>query len=80
MDTNCLVYGIEIPTSDWDNTPASVRELVEKLGQRIKKSEEKLANSEARNQELLEKINRSSKNSSSPPSSDLPSISQSSKN
>ena len=79
MDTNCLVYGIEIPTSDWDNTPASVRELVEKLGQRIKKSEEKLANSEARNQELLEKINRSSKNSSSPPSSDLPSISQSSK-
>ena len=45
MDTNCLVYGIEIPTSDWDNTPASVRELVEKLGQRIKKSEEKLANS-----------------------------------
>ena len=57
MDTNCLVYGIEIPNSDWDNTPASVRELVEKLGQRIKKSEEKLANSEARNQELLEKIN-----------------------
>ena len=76
MDTNCLIYGIEIPNSDWDNTPASVRDLVEKLGQRIKKSEEKLANSEARNQELLEKINRTSKNSSSPPSSDLPSISK----
>ena len=77
MDTNCLIYGIEIPNSDWDNTPASVRELVEKLGQRIQKSEEKLVNSEARNQELLEKINRTSKNSSSPPSSDLPGTSKS---
>ncbi|MEM9079041.1 MAG: DUF6444 domain-containing protein [Bacteroidota bacterium] len=76
MDTNCLVYGIEIPNSDWDKTPASVRELVEKLGHRIKESEEKLANSEAQNQELLDKINRTSKNSSSPPSSDLPGISK----
>ncbi|MEM7556851.1 MAG: DUF6444 domain-containing protein [Cyanobacteria bacterium P01_A01_bin.84] len=79
MDTNCLVFGIEIPNSDWDSTPASVKELVEKLGQRIKESEEELANSEARNQELLEKINRTSKNSSSPPSSDLPSVPKSPK-
>ena len=79
MDTNCLVYGIEIPNSDWDSTPASVKELVEKLGQRIKKSEEELASSEARNQELLEKINRTSKNSSSPPSTDLPGTSKSPK-
>lgn len=73
MDVLCLVYGISIPNSDWDLTPGSVKELVEKLGQRIKQSEQDLANIEAQNQELLEKINRTSKNSSSPPSADPPS-------
>jgi transposase len=73
MDVQCLVYGIEIPNIDWENTPVSVKELVEKLGQRIKQSEQELANKEAQNQELLEKINRTSKNSSSSPSSDPPS-------
>ena len=43
MNVKCLVYGIEIPNSDWDKTPASVKELVEKMGQRIKKSEQELA-------------------------------------
>nr|WP_203225997.1 IS66 family transposase [Calothrix sp. PCC 6303] len=66
----CLVYGIEIPSSDWEKTPPSIKELVEKMGQRIKKSEQELADKESKNQELLEKINRTSKNSSSPPSSD----------
>ncbi len=70
MDVQWLVYGIEIPNSDWENTPASVKELVEKLGQRIKPSEQELANKEAQTQELLEKINRTSNDSSSPPSSD----------
>jgi transposase len=73
MDVLCLVYGIEIPNSDWEKTPASVKELVEKLGQRIKQSEQDLANFEAQNQDLVEKINRTSKNSSSPPSADPPS-------
>jgi hypothetical protein len=70
MDENCLAYGIEISDSDWEKTPANVKELVEKMGQHIKKSEEKLAEQEVKHQELLEKINRTSKNSSSAPSSD----------
>jgi transposase len=70
MDENCLTYGIEISDSDWEKTPANVKELVEKMGQHIKKSEELLAEQEAKHQELLEKINRTSKNSSSPPSLD----------
>ena len=66
----CLIYGIEIPSSDWEKTPPSIKELVEKMGQRIKQSEQELADKESKNQQLLEKINRTSKNSSSPPSSD----------
>ena len=73
MDVKCLIYGIEIPNSDWEKTPASVKELVEKMGQRLKQSEQELADKEAKNQELLEKINRTSNNSSSPPSADPPS-------
>jgi len=72
MDVQCLLFGIEIPNSDWEKTPPSVKELVEKLGQRIKESEQKLADKESQNQELLEKINRTSNNSSSPPSTDPP--------
>ncbi|MHC5746286.1 MAG: IS66 family transposase [Nostoc sp.] len=68
MDENCLAYGIEISDSDWEKTPANVKRLVEKMGQHIKESEEKLAEQEAKQQELVEKINRTSKNSSSPPS------------
>ena len=74
MDKNCLVYGIEIPNTDWENTPASVKELVEKLGQHIKQSDKELADLKAQQQELLEKINRTSKNSSSSPSSDPPGV------
>lgn len=73
MDVKCLIYGIEIPNSDWEKTPPSVKELVERMGQRIKQSEQELADKEAQNQELLEKINRTSNNSSSPPSLDPPS-------
>jgi transposase len=70
MDVQCLIFGIEIPNSDWEKTPPSVKELVEKLGQRINTKEKELAEKEAQNQELLEKINQTSKNSSSPPSVD----------
>lgn len=74
MDVKCLIFGIEIPNSDWEKTPASVKELVEKMGQRINTSEKELADQQAKNQELLEKINRTSNNSSSPPSADPPSV------
>lgn len=73
MDKNCLTYGIEISDSDWEGTPASVRQLVEKMGQLIKQSNQELADLKAQQQELLEKINCTSKNSSSPPSADPPS-------
>ncbi len=35
MGKNCLIYGIEIPNSHWENTPASVKQLVEKMEQHI---------------------------------------------
>ena len=70
MDENCLAYGIEISDSDWEKTPASIKQLVEKMGQHIKQSEKRLAELEVKYQELLEKINCTSKNSSIPPSSD----------
>lgn len=72
MDENCLAYGIEISDSDWEKTPASVKQLVEKMGQHIKQLEKRLTDLEAKQHELLEKINCTSKNSSSPPSSDPP--------
>ncbi|MEH1954633.1 hypothetical protein PQG02_32985 (plasmid) [Nostoc sp. UHCC 0926] len=43
MDENCLIYGIEISDSDWEGTPASVRQVVEKMGQHIKQSDKELA-------------------------------------
>lgn len=70
MNENCLLYGIEISDLDWEKTPAIVKELVEKMGQHIKQSEKELTDLKAQQQELLEKINRTSKNSSSPPSLD----------
>jgi transposase len=63
MDKNSLSYGIDITDSDWENTPASVKQLVERMRQHIKQVEQI-------QQELEEKVNRTSKNSSSPPSSD----------
>ncbi|KAB8316714.1 IS66 family transposase [Tolypothrix campylonemoides VB511288] len=73
MNENGLAYGIEISDLDWEKTPASVKQLVERMGLHIKELEKRLGDLEAKQQELLEKINRTSKNSSSPPSSDPPS-------
>jgi phage shock protein A len=55
MNENCLAYGIEISGSDWEETPASVKQLVEKMRQHIKELEQRLADLEAQQQELLEK-------------------------
>ncbi|MBD2535938.1 hypothetical protein H6G97_44055, partial [Nostoc flagelliforme FACHB-838] len=54
MNENCLAYGIEISDSDWEKTPASIKQLVEKMGQHIKQSEKRLAELEVKYQELLE--------------------------
>jgi transposase len=44
MDENYPAYGIEISDSDWEKTPANIKQLVEKMRQDIKQSEERLAN------------------------------------
>ena len=56
-----------ISTKDWEETPASVRELVFSLLERAEKLEEKI-------HDLEEEKNRNSKNSSNPPSSDGPAV------
>jgi len=73
MDENCPAYTQQISAQDWERTPASVKKLVEEMAQHIGQLEKKLAELEAQQQQLLEKINRTSKNSSVPPSSDPPS-------
>ncbi|MHC5916481.1 MAG: DUF6444 domain-containing protein [Nostoc sp.] len=50
------IYRTEVPESDWEKTPASVKGRMEEMKALI--------------QELEEKLNRTSKNSSSPPSTD----------
>jgi hypothetical protein len=61
---------------DWEKTPASVKKLVEDMGQRIDKLEKHVTELQTVHQQLLEKINRTSNNSSSPPSSDPPDFGQ----
>lgn len=67
-------YLDQILPEDWERTPASVRKLVEEMAQRIELLEKQLAEVLAVQQQLLEKINRTSKNSSSPPSLDPPGL------
>lgn len=70
---NCPAYMQQISGQDWERTPTSVKKLVEEMAQHIGQLEKKLAELEAQQQQLLEKINRTSKNSSVPPSLDPPS-------
>ncbi|MBR8837055.1 MAG: hypothetical protein DSM106950_24395 [Stigonema ocellatum SAG 48.90 = DSM 106950] len=62
----------QIPPDDWGKTPTSVKKLVEEMAQQIEQQEKKLTEVLTVQEQLLEKINRTSKNSSSPPSSDPP--------
>jgi transposase len=61
-----------IPREDWGKTPTSVKRLVEEMAQQIEQQDKKLTEVLIVQEHLLEKINRTSENSSSPPSSDLP--------
>ncbi len=72
MELLRLAYLQQIPSEDWEQTPASVKKLVTEMGQRIEKLETQQAEVIAVQQQLLEKVNRTSKNSSSPPSVDPP--------
>ena len=64
----------KISIEDWEKTPIAVKELVVQLSEKIEQLEQKLRELEKSNQELTEKVNRNSKNSNSPPSSDLPQV------
>lgn len=63
----------QIANADWELTPASVKQLVEEMRERLVKLEQLVASLQAENQLLKEKTNRTSTNSSSAPSSDPPS-------
>ena len=61
-----------IPKEDWEKTPDSVKKLVLEMAQRLEKLEHQQAELLAVQQQLLEKVNCTSKNSSLPPSVDPP--------
>ncbi len=64
----------KISIEDWEKTPIAVKKLVVQLSEKIEQLEQKLRELEKSNQELKEKVNRNSKNSNSPPSSDWPQV------
>ncbi|WP_029633657.1 hypothetical protein [[Scytonema hofmanni] UTEX B 1581] len=72
MEQKHLSYIEQIPRVDWEKTPASVQKLVEGMGQQIESLEKQLAEVLTIQQQLLEKANRTSQNSSSPPYADPP--------
>lgn len=74
MEQQRPVYLEQIPQEDWEKTPASVKTLVEGMQERIEKLEQQLTELLAVQQQVLEKVNRTSLNSSSPPSQDPPNV------
>lgn len=64
------VAGIEIPQSEWEATPASVKVLVGHLVTVIHELGEQVSPLSERIAELEEKLSKNSKNSSKPPSSE----------
>ncbi len=72
MEKKCPSYLEELLQGEWERTPASVKKLVENMGHRIEILEKQQAESLLAQQQLLEKVNSTSKNSSSPPSLDPP--------
>lgn len=72
MEQKRPAYLEQIPPVDWEKTPASVKKMMEEMAQGIEKLEQQVGMLLEVQQQLLEKINRTSKNSSSPPSTDAP--------
>ncbi|AFZ28439.1 Transposase IS66 family (plasmid) [Cylindrospermum stagnale PCC 7417] len=72
MEQKRLNHVEQIPAEDWGKTPTSVKKLVEEMAQQIEQQSKKLTEVLSVQEQLLEKINRTSVNSSSPPSSDPP--------
>ena len=72
MEKQRRAYLENIAPQDWEKTPASVKKLVEEMAQGVEKLEKQVSELQAVQQQLLEKVNHTSKNSSSPPSQDPP--------
>ncbi|MEA5464902.1 IS66 family transposase [Leptothoe sp. PORK10 BA2] len=63
MNEEIEIAGIKVPKADWDATPPSIQALVLVLSERLDHQSERLS-------QLEEKLNKNSKNSSKPPSTD----------
>ena len=74
MEHKCANQLEQISQEDWEKTPTSVKKLVEEMAQQIEQQEKKIAEVLTAQEQLLEKINQTSKNSSLPPSSDPPGL------
>jgi transposase len=74
MEIEQVSYLEQISPEDWEKTPIGVRKLMEEMAQEIKQLEKKLTEVLTVQEQLLEKVNQTSKNSSLPPSSDLPEV------
>lgn len=71
MEVERINHLEQISPEDWEKTPISVKKLMEEMVQQIKQLEKKLTEVLTVQEQLLEKVNQTSKNSSLPPSSDL---------
>ena len=76
MEKQRRAYLQQIPPEDWEKTPDSVKKLVLEMAVGMEKLEQQQAELLAVQQQLSEKVNRTSKNSSSPPSQDPPGFSK----
>jgi transposase len=67
MEQKRLNHLEQISPLDWGKTPTSVKKLVMEIAQYIEEQEKKLGEILIVQEQLLEKVNRTSANSSSPP-------------
>jgi hypothetical protein len=72
MDEKHLVETTGIGAEDWEQTTVRVRKLVVQLVLKVEQLEQLVKELQVENQQLREKINRTSENSHSPPASDPP--------
>jgi hypothetical protein len=70
MEVDRVNHLEQISPEDWEKTPISVKKLVEEMAQQMEEQEKKLTEILTVQEQLLEKVNQTSKNSSLPPSSD----------
>ena len=65
---------LNITPEDWQRTPTSVQQVMLRLSERVTALEEEVGRLRAENERLREQTQRSSRNSSQPPSSDAPRV------